>query len=196
VHQVQPLVETRVPFELEIAELDNRVRGAKDIELIPLVKAAKKIAAFEERAVYYGFEQANIPGLFPSAEFEPLTLTDSAQGFLKILAQSVLKLQEVAVEGPYNLVMNTVAWNEIASATQGFPLKPRVKDLLDGSLILSPNIEGACVAASRGGDFELILGHDLAVGYYSHDTQNVRLFFTESFTFRVLDPQAFVRLEA
>lgn len=128
--------------------------------------------------------------------FDRRELPDSPQGFLKILAQGISKLQRAAIEGPYTLIMNPLSWSDVASAFQGFPLKPHVKDLLDGSLILCQSIEGACIVAARGGDFELVLGHDLAIGYQSHDSHNVRLLFTESFTFRVLDPQASVRLEA
>ena len=43
-----PLVEIRKPFELDIWELDNINRGARDIDLEPLEEAAKEIALFEE----------------------------------------------------------------------------------------------------------------------------------------------------
>ena len=37
---------------------------------------------------------------------------------------------------------------------------------------------------------ELILGQDLAVGYEAHNKDSVTLYFTESFTFRILEPAA------
>jgi uncharacterized linocin/CFP29 family protein len=46
------------------------------------------------------------------------------------------------------------------------------------------------VVGLKGWDYTAV------IGYYNHDAHNVRLFLTESFTFRVLDAQAFVRLEA
>ncbi|MFW5752345.1 MAG: family 1 encapsulin nanocompartment shell protein, partial [bacterium] len=52
IHQVHPLIECRIPFTLDIWELDNSVRGAEDIELEPLEKAAREIALFEEKAIY------------------------------------------------------------------------------------------------------------------------------------------------
>jgi len=48
----------------------------------------------------------------------------------------------------------------------------------------------------RGGDIELILGQDLAIGYESHTAGKVTLFFTESFTFRVLEPAAVLNFTA
>ena len=63
IHKVHHLVETRIPFTLDIVEMDNAVRGAKDIDLANLEDAAKKIALFEESAVYHGLADANIHGL-------------------------------------------------------------------------------------------------------------------------------------
>ncbi|MFW5687761.1 MAG: family 1 encapsulin nanocompartment shell protein, partial [Bacteroidota bacterium] len=63
VHQVLPLVEVRIPFELNIWELDNVARGAEDIDLDSLEEAAREIAKFEENAIFEGFKAANIKGL-------------------------------------------------------------------------------------------------------------------------------------
>jgi uncharacterized linocin/CFP29 family protein len=46
----------------------------------------------------------------------------------------------------------------------------------------------------RGGDLELVLGEDVSIGFESVGTQAVRLYLTESFTFRVLDPQVLLFL--
>jgi uncharacterized linocin/CFP29 family protein len=48
----------------------------------------------------------------------------------------------------------------------------------------------------RGGDFLFESGEDLSVGYSSHDAEHVRLYFEESFTFRVVVPEAAVHLKA
>jgi len=50
------------------------------------------------------------------------------------------------------------------------------------------------VLSRRGGDFELTVGQDLAIGYKQHDAKDVDLYYTESFTFRVLEPAAAVEL--
>ena len=56
------LVETRIPFDLEIVELDNVVRGAKDVDLASLEQAAQDVALFEESVVCHGLTEANIKG--------------------------------------------------------------------------------------------------------------------------------------
>ncbi len=61
--EIMPFIEIRKPFELEIWELDNLSRGAKDIDLEPLENAAKEIALFEDTAIYKGFEEGRIKGL-------------------------------------------------------------------------------------------------------------------------------------
>jgi uncharacterized linocin/CFP29 family protein len=38
----------------------------------------------------------------------------------------------------------------------------------------------------------MTIGQDIAIGYEHHDSKTVQLFFTESFTFRVLDDRALV----
>jgi uncharacterized linocin/CFP29 family protein len=46
----------------------------------------------------------------------------------------------------------------------------------------------------RGGDFELVVGQDVSVGYLDHDRHKVSLYLEESFTFRLLSPEAAVPL--
>ena len=50
--------------------------------------------------------------------------------------------------------------------------------------------------STRGGDLELILGQDLAIGYEAHTQDKVKLYFTESFTFRILEPAAVIHYTA
>ena len=47
----------------------------------------------------------------------------------------------------------------------------------------------------RGGDFVLDCGQDLSIGYRDHDADVVDLYLEESFSFRVLEPDAAVVLE-
>ena len=52
----------------------------------------------------------------------------------------------------------------------------------------------AAFAAARGGDFQLTVGQDLSIGYVVHDRDTIELYLAESFTFRVLQGAAAVRL--
>ena len=50
----------------------------------------------------------------------------------------------------------------------------------------APAVDGAVVLSQRGGDFELTVGQDFAIGYRSSDAASVDLYLEESTTFRVL----------
>ena len=64
--------------------------------------------------------------------------------------------------------------------------------ILGGPLVWSPGVDGGVVLSLRGGDFILDSGQDLSIGYLDHDADVVRLYIEESFSFRVLEPDAAV----
>jgi uncharacterized linocin/CFP29 family protein len=72
----------------------------------------------------------------------------------------------------------------------------RVERFLDGPIVLAPRVDGAVVLSTRGGDFQLSVGQDLAIGYAGDDKDKVYLYLTESFAFRVLERAAAVYLKA
>ncbi|MFP3958877.1 MAG: family 1 encapsulin nanocompartment shell protein [Spirochaetaceae bacterium] len=189
VTQSQPLVEVRVPFELSRWELDNISRGARDVDLEPLEKAAWEAARFEEEAVYKGLKQAKIPALDNASEHATVSVGSDRSEILPAVAAAVTQMRKSMIEGPYALVVTEPLWLELQSAINGRPMKHHVEYLLGGPVIFSPFIERSMLTSLRGGDLELVLGQDLSIGYESHDTETVRLYFTESFTFRVLDPK-------
>ena len=83
----------------------------------------------------------------------------------------------------------------LAAAEDGYPLAKRLTEqVLDGPLVRAPAIEGGVLLSVRGGDYELTVGQDLSIGYAAHDPTTVELYLTESFTFRVLEAAAAVRL--
>ena len=52
-------------------------------------------------------------------------------------------------------------------------LYKKIGDVLeDGKIVFSPNVNDGIVVSLRGGDFELILGQDISIGYkavsYTH----------------------------
>jgi uncharacterized linocin/CFP29 family protein len=66
--------------------------------------------------------------------------------------------------------------------------------MLDGPVVWAPAVDGAIVVSQRGGDFELVVGQDISIGYTDHDAESVSLYLEESLTFRVDSPEAAVRL--
>jgi uncharacterized linocin/CFP29 family protein len=195
--KIHLLVEVRVPFELDIQEMDNVVRGAKDIELAGLEEAARKIALFEEKVVYHGLDEANIKGLKACTGSECLTVGSKPEQLLEAVADGITSFAGRSIEGPYSFVVGPKLWSRLSAHLQGYPVKMQAENILGGAVVLSPYLvdeheNEAFMISQRGGDMELILGQDLAIGYDSHTAANVTLFFTESFTFRIVEPAAVI----
>ncbi len=196
VRTVLPLVEIRVPFKLRIWELDDVVRGARTPELGPLLAAVRKVALFEETAIYRGFEGAGIHGLLAASGHAPVALRPEGNRLVESVESAILAIQEAEIGGPYALVLGTEPYKLAMIGDPGaYPLRRRLEALATGGILWSPALEGGAVLSRRGGDFEMTVGQDLAIGYQAHDTQEVALYFTESFTFRVLEPAAAVALQ-
>ncbi|MBS3740346.1 bacteriocin family protein [Candidatus Bipolaricaulota bacterium] len=192
IREVLPLVETRVSFELNIWELDNLTRGAEDVDLEPLEEAAADAAQFEEKVIYHGLSEAGIEGLLPAAE-TAIDLPEGSSGILEGASEAVTVFQDRAIEGPYTLVVDKDLWQSIAKASKGYPLKRQLEDLIGGSIIYSSKAEQPLIVPTRSEDLQMALGQDFSIGYEDHGTKKVKLFITESFGFRVLDPAAIVK---
>ena len=192
---VQPLVEARVPFTLDQMELDSIARGARDPDLAPLEGAARRIALFEESAVYNGFEPGGIEGVVARSAHEPIGLPDSPPEYPEAIARAVTALTLFGIQGPYVLVLGTDAWTGLMqSGSCGYPPERIIRTLTGGSVHMSPVIEGGILLSAAKGNFELVVGQDFSIGYVSHDRDKVELYLTESFTLRVLEPSGGIRL--
>ncbi len=194
VRRVLPLVEVRVPIELDIWTLDNLARGATDVDTDSVTRAALKIAAFEERAVYRGFEAAGIVGLSGTGSSEPSELGDDVVKYSDTVARAVLELNDRGVRGPFALVLGAKPFRMLHSYQSSDPPREQIAKVLEGPILHSAALEGGFVLSLRGGDFELTLGQDASLGYDWHDKSTVHLYLTETFTFRVLTPEAALAL--
>jgi len=194
VREVLPLIELRAAFNLDRFELDNVSRGAKDPDLAALEATAREAAIFEEGAVYLGCSRASVKGIFETSTNKPLTLPSKAGDYPSSVGNAVTQLRSVGVGGPYALVLGTKPYGTANSALapSGVPLLNVISKVIEGPVLWSPVLEGGVLLSRRGGDFELTLGQDFSIGYAWHDKNLVELFLTESFTFRVLQPEAAV----
>jgi uncharacterized linocin/CFP29 family protein len=193
--EVRPLIEVRIPFVVSQMELDNVDRGCKDTDLSAVEEAARKLVTFEETAIYQGFKAGDITGMIPAAEHEALHLHSDADKLTESAAKGVKRLRRAGVGGPYALVLGTEHYYPLMQAGKsGYPPKRIIRDTLGGEILWSPAVEDGVLLSTRGGDFELVVGEDISIGYAMHDRDNVELYLTESFTFRVLDPAAAIVL--
>jgi uncharacterized linocin/CFP29 family protein len=195
-HQVQPLVEIRIPFSLPREELDAVARGAKALDLEAVVEAAERAARTEDSAIFGGYQAAGITGIIEASPHSVVTMPKEPERFPEVLLEAAQVLREAGVNGPYALALGNDWYRKVSLATiTGHPIRRWIEQqILDGPLLWAPSIDGALVLSTRGGDFELTVGQDLSVGYSRHDAKTVELFLAESFTFRVLDGAAAIAL--
>lgn len=196
IREVMPLVEMRVPVVLQREELDAASRGAVDLDLDPIILAAKQIARAEDLAIFHGFGPAEVVGMVESSPHPTITV-DSALAWPKSIEAAREVLRKAGIDGPYGLALGGAAYGELTSeGDDGYPIRKRVEEsFTGGSFVWAPALDSDAVLVSlRGGDYELVVGQDFSIGYAIHDTTTVRLFVTESFTFRVLEEKAAVSL--
>ena len=193
--RVQPLVEIRIPFELQRDELESIGRGAKDPDLDAVRDAARAAAIAEDRAIFQGYETAGIEGIFGASAEQGLAIPDSFEAYPDVVAEATHRLRSEGVNGPYGIALGPRCYTGLTRSTsRGYPIIDHVRELLDGPIVWAPAADGAVVLSLRGGDFELSVGQDFSIGYLDHTSTSVLLYLQESFTFRVLSPEAAVPL--
>ena len=190
-YEVKPLLETRISFTLDRWELDNLLRGAEDVDLEALEKAAEELALFEEETIYNGNKEAGIEGLTEKAAHK-ISSTKEANDILQKVAEGILKLQDAYTDGPYYLVVSDEAYKVLSQVHGGKLLRELVKNLIGGEIIRSKVIKGALLLPYNHPDLNITLGQDYQVGYSEHSSKEVKLFIMNSFTTRILDKNLIV----
>ena len=195
---VRPLVEIRVPFDLDRAALEEIDRGGVGVDLDPVRDAAREFAELEDRAIFEGYAAAEIPALLTDSEDAGLLMPKSGESFPNTLSEALGKLRQAGVSGPYALALGPEGHElvERAAPSGGYPLAKHVARLIDGPIIWAPTLRGGLVLSMRGGDFRIVCGRDASLGYIAHDERSVRLYLEESFTFILDGPEAVIPLLA
>ena len=196
--RVLPLVELRAEFKVSRVQLDDADRGATDIDLPELDEAVRQIAIGENVAVFHGYEAAAISGIVESTSHAPIVHGEDMSKYPNAVAQAVDALRQSGIEGPYGLAICPKSYTRIVETTEhgGHLLLDHLLQILGGPLVWAPGVDGGVVLSLRGGDFILESGEDLSIGYLDHDADVVRLYLEESFSFRVLEPDAAVALRS
>ena len=195
--RVLPVVELRTDFELGREELRDADRGAQDAELAPLDDAARRIARAENVAVFHGWAGA-ITGISEASPHERIALGEVPDAYPRPVAGAVERLLCEGVTGPYAVALGREQYRLVVETAEegGYPLLDHLRKILEGPIVWAPGVKGAVVVSLRGGDFVFESGQDLSIGYESHDAEVVRLYLEESFSFRVVTPEAAVTLTA
>ncbi|HTV87400.1 MAG TPA: family 1 encapsulin nanocompartment shell protein [Stellaceae bacterium] len=192
---VKPLVELRVPFELDRQQIDDVERGANDADWQPAKDAARKITFAEDSAIFQGYGAAGIAGIGEGTSNPRMTLPADVRHYPDAIAQALSQLRLVGVNGPYTVVLGAGPYTSLAEASDnGYPVLQHIRRLVETEIVGAPAIDGAFVLTTRGGDFDLHIGQDFSIGYLSHTDAAVRLYLQESFTFLLLTTEAAVAL--
>ncbi|HKL47564.1 MAG TPA: family 1 encapsulin nanocompartment shell protein [Candidatus Izemoplasmatales bacterium] len=192
IYNNKSLLETRISFELSKWELDNLLRGAKDIELDALEDAAKVIARFEDDVIYNGSKNAGIAGLMQEAGIEKNIKLDS-QEILSGISEALIDLKNAFVGGPFNFVVSRKVYNALNKVHGSKLLRMIVEEMIGGHVIVSEMITGGLLLPVEHDDLEFTIGQEYTIGYESHTDDMVKLFIMNSFTLRVLDDQILVK---
>jgi uncharacterized linocin/CFP29 family protein len=194
--RVRPLVELRSTFTLDRSELDAIERGAPDPDLEPVAQAARHLALAEDRAVFDGYPAAGIEGIAEASPHDAIGITDDYEDYPSSVAKAVSRLRLEGVEGPYGIALGPQCYQGVMETTQrgGYPVLEHVRAILGGPVVWAPAVSGAVVVSLRGGDFDLVVGQDVSIGYRSHTDTTVTLYLEESMTFRAVGPEAGIAL--
>jgi uncharacterized linocin/CFP29 family protein len=194
--RVRPLVELRIPFELERREIGALERGARDPELGPVVDAARAAALAEDGAIFNGFAGAGITGIMAGAANDPISLSSDYTTYPEAAAQAMNVLRSQGIAGPYAIALGPRCYAGLTSTTHsgGYPVMEHLRQLVDGPLVYAPAVDGSVVLSLRGDDYQLVVGRDFSIGYLDHDAKVVQLYIESSFTFLNNAPEAAVPL--
>ncbi|GEE01723.1 bacteriocin [Gordonia spumicola] len=190
----QPLVELKVPFTVTREAIDDVERGAADSDWDPVVNAARDLALAEDRAIFSGYQAAQISGIDAGAT--KVSLPEDVRDYPEAISQSINALRLASVDGPYSLALSADLYAQVnETSNHGYPIREHLRRILvDGEIVWAPAITGGYLVSTRGGDFELTIGQDVSIGYDSHDADVVHLYFTESFTYLTYTGEAAVAL--
>jgi uncharacterized linocin/CFP29 family protein len=194
--RVLPLVEMRAPFTVARAELADADRGAEDVDLGELDQAAHRLAVAENAAVFNGWAAVGINGIAEASPHDPIALGEDCERYPRHVAKAVDALRGVGIGGPYGLALGPEAHTNVLETSQhgGYPLLEHLREIVGGPLLWAPGVDGAVVMRVGGGHFLFESGEDLSIGYLDHDTEAIRLYLEESFSFRIATPEAAVAL--
>jgi uncharacterized linocin/CFP29 family protein len=176
--------------------LDNIERGAKDLNLDAVINSSREIAAFEEKAIYEGFAPGSIIGLQHAVKTQRIPISMDMNAVVDAVSKAQEQMQKDGVGGPANLVVSPTLWEFLAHFVPGGTLRSTIESEIGGHVIYAEFLKDALLVANRGGDLELTVGQDFAIGYHGHTAAEISLFITESFTFRLLAPEALVGFTA
>jgi uncharacterized linocin/CFP29 family protein len=191
------LTEIRAAFELPWTTIDAFERGGRVLDTGPAEAAAREVALAEDELAFYGGPGST--GFLTSKESPRVKLGDwsAAARVAGDLLAAVSRLDVQGIPGPYAAVLDPdhyFAYLRAAAERRISTEADRLEGLIMG-IFRSPVIKGGALFSLRGGDFLLVAGGDLSVGYRTHDATSVHLFCVETIGAHLLTSNAVAILQ-
>jgi uncharacterized linocin/CFP29 family protein len=192
------LFEVRVDFSVPWSSIDVFERGAPVLDTAAAEAAAREVALAEDRVTFYGDPAGN--GFLNQHKAPRLHAQDWTRPgqVLADLVKAVEMLDTGGIPGPYEAVLSPARYYAYLQAVDdsGYPTARQLRDVL-AAVHRSPVMrEAGAVFSTRGGDFVISVGGDLATGYRLHDRDAVHLFCVETVAPQTVTPDAVCLLEA
>ena len=192
------LLEVRVDFSLPWSAIEVFERGAPVLDTAPADAAAREVALAEDRIVFYGDPSG--AGFLTFKDSPHVETRDWGRPGTLVadLVRAVATLDLNGVPGPYEAVLSSARYYAYLQAVDdnGYPAARQLRDVL-ARVHRSPVIrEAGAVFSTRGDDFVVTVGGDLATGYRLHDRDAVHLFCVETVAPQTITPEAVCRLDA
>ena len=178
---------------IELADAD---RGAEDIDFAALDAAARALAVGENTAVFHGWKGAGIAGIAQASTHRAIALGEDCERYPLHVAKAVEALLSAGIEGPYGIALGRLptraCWRPASTAaTRCWSTCARSRA---GRWCGRPASRGrwssACAAATSCSTRARTSRSDT----WRTTPDAVQLYLEESFSFRVVTPEAAVPL--
>jgi uncharacterized linocin/CFP29 family protein len=191
------MLEVRVDFNLPWAAIESFERGAPVLDTGAAENAARELALAEDRIVFYGDPAGS--GFLSSRKSPRVAGHDWAKPgqVLADLVKAVETLDAAGIPGPYEAVLPPARYYAYLQGVDdaGYPAARQLREVL-AAVHRSPVVrEAGAVFSTRGDDFVISVGADLATGYRLHDRDAVHLFCVETLAPQTTTPEAVCLLE-
>jgi uncharacterized linocin/CFP29 family protein len=191
------MLEVRVDFSVPWAAIENFERGAPVLDTGPAENAARELALAEDRIVFYGDPAGS--GFLTARKSPRVSAHDWSRSgqVLTDLVKAVETLDAAGIPGPYEAVLSPARYYAYLQAADdsGYPTARQLRDVLAAVHRSAVVRDAGAVFSTRGGDFIVSVGGDLATGYRLHDRDAVHLFCVETLAPQTVTPEAVCVLE-
>lgn len=197
VREVLPVLEFKAGFSLSRDVIESLARGANTFDTTSLYTACKAIAAAENRMVFEGVAEHGIEGVFKQSPYKKAKVS-GVTSLAQRTAEAISQLIGENVGGPYVMFVDTAVFASMFGEGGEYPMTHKINDLLGaGGAIVPVPIMGNDIAiiSKRGGDYEMISGVDIGIGFEKQTDKSVDLFLFESLTFCAHTPEACIMME-